>query len=108
MKYRISHPTKKLIGNINLTASKSESNRALIIQALCSERFEIQNLAKADDTVVLQQILNSQLSTPDSELTYDVGASGTAMRFLTAFFATKKGTRILTGSERMKKRPIGF
>lgn len=108
MKYRISHPTKKLIGNINLTASKSESNRALIIQALCSERFEIQNLAKADDTVVLQQILNSQLLIHDSELTYDVGASGTAMRFLTAFFATKTGTRILTGSERMKKRPIGI
>ena len=108
MKYRISHPTKKLIGNIELTASKSESNRALIIQALCSERFEIKNLATAEDTVVLQEILNSAAQKPHSELKFDVGASGTAMRFLTAFFATKTGTTILSGSERMKKRPIGI
>ena len=115
MKYRISHPSKKLTGSINLTASKSESNRALIIQALCSERFEIENLATAEDTVILQKILNSplcplnsELQTPDSIFTHDVGDSGTAMRFLTAYFATKTGTYILTGSERMKKRPIGI
>ena len=107
MKYRISHPTKKLIGSINLNASKSESNRALIIQALCNERFEIENLATAEDTVVLQQILASVTNNSNSKIPYDVGASGTAMRFLTAFFAIKSGTRILTGSERMKKRPIG-
>ncbi len=108
MKYRISKATKKLHGSIGLTASKSESNRALIIQALCSERFEINNLATAEDTVVLQKILNIAASKPHSGLRYDVGASGTAMRFLTAFFATKAGTTILTGSERMKKRPIGI
>jgi 3-phosphoshikimate 1-carboxyvinyltransferase len=108
MKYRISHPTKKLHGSIELTASKSESNRALIIQALCDEKFEIKNLATADDTVVLQQILNSEFQHPNSETTYDIGASGTAMRFLTAFLSTKNGTHILTGSERMKKRPIGI
>ncbi len=132
MKYRISHPTKKLFGSIELTASKSESNRALIIQALCGDRFEIKNLATAEDTVILQQILNSQseifpykplsLDAPPAlthvntqgdrnsqgEFLYDVGASGTAMRFLTAFFSTKPGTHILTGTERMKKRPIGI
>jgi len=107
MKYKISHPTKKLFGSVELTSSKSESNRALIIQALCSERFEINNLATAEDTVVLHRILNS-LPIPGSEIIHDVGASGTAMRFLTAFFSTKPGTHILTGSERMKKRPVGI
>ncbi len=103
MKYTISHPTKKLAGTIELTASKSESNRALIIQALCSEKFEIKNLASAQDTETLAKILSS----PDSEL-IDVGPAGTTMRFLTAYFATKIGTRTLTGSDRMKKRPIGI
>lgn len=103
MKYTLSHPTKKIIGTIELTASKSESNRALIIQALCSEKFEIKNLATAQDTETLNKILQS----PDSEL-IDVGPAGTTMRFLTAYFATKIGTRTLTGSDRMKKRPIGI
>ncbi|MES2592081.1 MAG: 3-phosphoshikimate 1-carboxyvinyltransferase [Bacteroidota bacterium] len=106
MKYRISHPTKKLNGSIELTASKSESNRALIIQALCREKFVIDNLATAKDTMVLQQVLQSA-QTAAFETVYDVGASGTAMRFLTAYFATQPGTHILTGSDRMKNRPIG-
>ncbi len=103
MSYTISHPTKKIIGTVSLTASKSESNRALIIQALCSEKFEIKNVATAQDTVTLNKILQA----PNSEL-LNVGAGGTTMRFLTAYFSTKIGTRILTGSERMKKRPIGI
>ena len=107
MNYRASHPTKKLFGEITLTASKSESNRALIIQALCSEKFEIKNLAAAEDTRVLNEILETVKSNTSTEVqTYDVGAAGTTMRFLTAFLATKKGTYILTGSERMKNRPI--
>lgn len=107
MNYRISHPTKKLQGSITLTASKSESNRALIVQALCSEKFEIENLAAAEDTRILAEILNKPLA-ENSEVTYDVGPAGTTMRFLTAYFSTKKGTYILTGSDRMKKRPIGI
>jgi len=107
MNYRVSHPTKKLTGEITLTASKSESNRALIIQALCSEKFEIKNLAAAEDTRVLNEILEAVKSNASTEVqTYDVGAAGTTMRFLTALLATKKGTYILTGSERMKNRPI--
>lgn len=106
MKYAISHPSKKLIGSITLTASKSESNRALIIQALNKEKFDIHNLATAEDTRVLQGILNDA-STSNSNRIYDVGAAGTAMRFLTAYFSTQAGTHILTGSERMKNRPIG-
>src|ERR1019366_1346887 len=107
MSYRISHPTKILKGEIELTASKSESNRALIIQALCEDKFEIKNLATAEDTRVLKEILSAVKSNTSSDIqTYDVGAAGTTMRFLTAFLATQNGTYILTGSERMKKRPI--
>jgi 3-phosphoshikimate 1-carboxyvinyltransferase len=107
MEYTISHPNKKLQGTISLTASKSESNRALIIQPLCSEPFSINNLATAEDTRVLQTILATPIS-EDTINTHDVGAAGTAMRFLTAYFATQQGTYILTGTERMKKRPIGI
>ncbi len=108
MSYRISHPTKVLKGCIELTASKSESNRALIIQALCEEKFEIKNLATAEDTRVLKEILAKVKANTSIEIeTYDVGAAGTTMRFLTAFLATRKGVNcILTGSERMKNRPI--
>lgn len=111
--YTISHPTKKLKGSIQLTASKSESNRALIIQALSQEKFEIKNIATAQDTQTLQEILladelHLQSADKKNERTHDVGPAGTTMRFLTAYFATTPGTRILTGSERMKQRPIGI
>lgn len=110
--YTVSHPTKKLTGSIQLTASKSESNRALIIQALSNEKFEIRNLATAQDTQTLQEILTADKtylkeSADPGVRTYDVGPAGTTMRFLTAYFATTPGTRILTGSDRMKQRPIG-
>jgi 3-phosphoshikimate 1-carboxyvinyltransferase len=105
LNYRISHPTKKLLGTIELTASKSESNRALIIQAMCEDKFEIKNLAKAQDTIIMQQILNSN---DTASVKFDTGQAGTVMRFLTAYFATKPGKRILTGSDRMKKRPMGI
>jgi len=108
MNYRISHPTKKIQVEINLTSSKSESNRALIIQALCPEKFEIDNLSAAFDTTTLDTILKLSATQHDFAFAHDVGGAGTAMRFLTAFFATKIGTHILTGSDRMKKRPIGI
>ncbi len=110
--YIISHPTKKLTGQIHLTASKSESNRALIIQALSKEKFEIKNIAAAQDTQTLQEILfaDKHINDPtlkEREHTYNVGPAGTTMRFLTAYFAATPGIRIVTGSERMKERPIG-
>lgn len=109
MKYRVSHPTKVLKGEITLTASKSESNRALIIQAICEDDFEIQNLAAAEDTRVLKAILERvKANTSTEEQTYDVGAAGTTMRFLTAYLSTVSGTHILTGTDRMKNRPIGI
>ena len=108
MNYNISHPTKKISGTITLTASKSESNRALIIQALCAERFEIDNLAAANDTEILSAVLKLSEKEREFSTGHDIGPAGTAMRFLTAYFATKVGTHVLTGSERMKKRPIGI
>lgn len=109
MTYRVSHPTKVIKGEITLTASKSESNRALIIQAICEADFEIQNLAAAEDTRVLKEILDTVKANTSTEVqTYDVGAAGTTMRFLTAYLSTVSGTHILTGTERMKNRPIGI
>ena len=91
-----------LQGTMHLPASKSLSNRALILNALAGGAWRIENLSDADDTKVLQQALTS-----DSE-TIDIGAAGTAMRFLTAYFSLQPGTHILTGTERMKQRPIGI
>ena len=102
MKYKISKSPKSLIGQIALPASKSESNRALLIQALSNESCEIQNLSDAEDTRVMKMLLENRQTT---EL-FDVGPSGTAMRFLTAYFALQEGTRILSGSARMKERPV--
>ncbi len=107
MNYRISKPNKALTGTINLTASKSESNRVLIIKVLCEEKFKIENLATAEDTTVLNEILKTKISNQQTHL-FDVGAAGTTMRFLTTYFSTQEGTFILTGSERMKKRPIAI
>lgn len=106
MVYRISKSSRDIKGTIHLTASKSESNRVLIIRSLCSTPFEITNLAEAQDTRTLQQILHDAAHAKSS--VFDAGAAGTAMRFLTAYFSINEGERILTGSERMKQRPIGI
>lgn len=88
-------------GEITLPGSKSIANRALIIRALCKDDFEIENLSSAKDT----QTLIKLLSTEDEVL--DAGPAGTTFRFMTAYLSLQKGTQILTGSERMKQRPIG-
>ncbi len=104
MIYTISKSPKSLIGEVRLPASKSESNRALLIQALSQKKFTIANLSNANDTLVLKKILENH----HQENYFDVGPSGTAMRFLTAYFASIPGTRTLTGSSRMKERPLGL
>src|SRR5688572_21453098 len=106
MTYTITAPSNPVKGTIRLPSSKSESNRVLIIQSLCSDKFEITNLSEAQDSKSLKEILEREKQYNFGEVTYDIGAAGTTMRFLTALFANKPGTRILTGSERMKKRPI--
>jgi len=99
--YQIIAPQGKLQNQIKLSASKSESNRVLIIQALCEEKFTIENLSDAKDTIVLRQLLNASADV------LDVGPAGTTMRFLTAFFAGQINRNILlTGSARMLERPI--
>ena len=95
----ITAPTK-LNGTICLPSSKSICNRALIINALSYSPYKIQNLSDCDDTRAVVTVLNS-----DSNH-FDIGAAGTAMRFLTAYLSKIVGKWTITGSERMKKRPI--
>lgn len=91
-------------GVVNLPASKSESNRALIIEALLGKSDLINNVSAAADSQTLVNILR-QFS--NGENNFDVGPAGTTMRFLTAFFTTQKGAQVLTGSARMNDRPVG-
>lgn len=101
-KLTIKAETKIINGEVNLTASKSESNRVLIIRALCEKHFPIHNLAAAKDTETMINLL------AEEKTTKDVGPAGTTMRFLTAFYANTPGKWVLTGSERMRNRPIAI
>lgn len=96
----------KTQSSINVTGSKSETNRLLLLQALYPN-IELKNISQSDDSNVMEAALrNSQLTTHNSQL-IDVHHAGTAMRFLTAFFAIQENKEfILTGSSRMKERPI--
>ena len=100
MKYTISKNNRTINGRIRLSGSKSISNRVLLIRALCDESFVIDNLASANDTILLQQLL------AEDQPEKDAGPAGTTFRFLTAFLSLKSGVQTLTGSERMKQRPI--
>ena len=82
---------RSIKGEIVLTASKSESNRVLLIRALCDTSFTIHNLAAAKDTQTMIQLLNEKGET------WDVGPAGTTMRFLTAYAALIPGTHIWLG-----------
>ncbi len=89
-------------GTISLPTSKSISNRALMIAALCGGVPQVLHPALCDDTAVMVDALSRQ------EGDINVGAAGTAMRFLTAYFATREGVTVtLDGVERMRHRPIG-
>ncbi|MGE0561241.1 MAG: 3-phosphoshikimate 1-carboxyvinyltransferase [Flavobacteriales bacterium] len=100
MAITLSHSNKSLTGNIELTSSKSISNRVLMIKALSGLNIGIKNLAEAKDTQTLVKLL------ANNSTTFDVGHAGTVMRFLTAFLAIKEGEFVLTGSHRMQERPI--
>lgn len=99
-KLRISHPTGKVNGTIKLSGSKSLSNRALTIQYLCNSDFQIEHLSTSDDTHTLEKLLKSD------SYTLDAHHAGTTFRFMTALLALGDTERILTGSDRMKQRPI--
>ncbi len=100
MRYRLEKDHLDLAGRISLPASKSISNRLLILNALAEKPGTIKNLSESDDT----QVLLHALERPSEMI--DIGHAGTAMRFLTAFLSIRKGEHILTGSERMQNRPI--
>ena len=127
--------TKTANGTVQLTGSKSECNRALVIEALSDGKVKVENISDAADTVKLKDVLlgfdkdlpeflvqikktaidingnviktTIQPSTK-SFLNVDIGPAGTAMRFLTAFLTLQDRNVMLTGSERMKQRPIGI
>lgn len=90
---------------ISITGSKSETNRLLLLQALYPN-LRLENTSNSDDSEVMALALNSQFTVHNSQL-IDVHHAGTAMRFLTAYFAIQEGKEVvLTGSSRMKERPI--
>jgi len=96
----LSHPTAKCNGKLRITGSKSETNRLLLLQALFSG-LTIENTSESDDSKVMRTALQSNVDV------IDVHHAGTAMRFLTAYFARLEGREVvLTGSQRMQERPI--
>lgn len=93
---------KKIQKKITISGSKSESNRLLILQKLFTD-FIIENLSDSDDSIHMQDALSSEKEH------VDIGHAGTAMRFLTSYFAVNKGREVvLTGSDRMQNRPIAI
>ncbi|QJD97165.1 3-phosphoshikimate 1-carboxyvinyltransferase [Mucilaginibacter robiniae] len=129
----VSRPNKTVKATIQLTGSKSECNRALVIEALSQGKVKVDNISDAADAVTLAGILRSQLVNENQEskiknqepvnnalalstitqntqqaTEVNIGPAGTAMRFLTAYFALQPGEVLLTGTERMKQRPIGI
>lgn len=108
MQYIVKSISSKIKEDINLTCSKSESNRLLIIKALAekyNKKIEINNISDSDDTKILIQLLK-EIDNPYIEI-LDAGAAGTTFRFLVSYLAIQpEVTKIITGSERMKERPI--
>lgn len=93
-------PTNRLHAEIQITGSKSESNRSLLLQALYPN-IAIENLSNSDDAEVMQKGLQIEKGI------VDIHHAGTAMRFLTGYFASQKGKEVtLTGSQRMTERPV--
>ncbi|WP_289041617.1 3-phosphoshikimate 1-carboxyvinyltransferase [uncultured Zobellia sp.] len=101
MKLHLSAPSNTLLKNsIQITGSKSESNRSLLLQALYPN-LSIENLSNSDDAEVMQKGLKIENGV------VDIHHAGTAMRFLTGYFASQEGKEVtLTGSQRMTERPV--
>lgn len=100
MNYLIKSPDSGIRASVKLPASKSISNRALILNALSYSPYKVENLSDCDDTELMVKALNS------NDRDFNVGAAGTTMRFLTAFLSKVVGEWTITGTERMKNRPI--
>ena len=87
-------------GKVHLTGSKSIIKSITYSTRVVGHKNILKNLSDSDDTTILQKALSSQ------ETIIDVGIAGTAMRFLTAYYALRGSEVILTGASRMKQRPI--
>ena len=99
---KLAHHTGNVSGEIFVSGSKSESNRLLILQRSFTD-LKLKNLSNSDDTKYLTKALQGESDV------VDISHAGTAMRFLTAYFAAKEGREvILTGSHRMQNRPISI
>lgn len=109
-KVRVSHPGGPLKGRIHIGGSKSISNRVLILNALASSAgeensgYHISNISTSADTRTLVSLLSDFKR---GATTYDAHHAGTTFRFMTAFLSIQTGEQVLTGSDRMKERPIG-
>lgn len=99
MQYKITAP-ERIQATINLPASKSISNRVLMIHALAGGDTLPDNLSDCDDTEVIIRALAAM------PYEIDIKAAGTAMRFMTAYLSVTEGKHLLTGTDRMKRRPI--
>lgn len=99
MRYQLTAPSE-VKATIQLPASKSISNRVLIIHALSGGKETLRNLSDCDDTQVMIKALTENTEP------IDILAAGTAMRFLTAYLSATPGTHTLTGTQRMQQRPI--
>ncbi len=97
---KVFHPTRKIKAHLKLPGSKSESNRALVLNALSANKLTLHNLSTARDT----QILIDVLSHDDTLI--DVLDAGTAMRFLTAYYCVTNRHKIISGSQHLNQRPI--
>lgn len=108
---RITRNKGDLHGEIRLPASKSISNRLLILQYCYGNSLEINGLSNSDDTVLMSSILDLvrqyQLRGETGLLRIDAKNAGTVMRFLIPLLSVTRGHYLLTGNERMKKRPVG-
>ena len=100
MNYQLDQYHQPLNGDITLSSSKSESNRALIMNALSGNQLQLKNLSDARDTQTMQRLLSKK------QPVWDVIDAGTTMRFCTAYLAISGSGEIITGSDRMKERPI--
>jgi 3-phosphoshikimate 1-carboxyvinyltransferase len=98
----VNPPTQPIRTEIRLASSKSESNRALIINALTQFKGQLENISSARDTQTMMRLLQS------SDVVADVLDAGTTMRFLTAYFAVTNQHKTMTGTPRMCERPIGI
>ena len=99
---RLSHKSGSVVGKVQVTGSKSESNRMLLLQAFFPQ-IELKNLSNSDDTFAMKSGLDSD------DALVDIGHAGSTMRFLTAYFSSiENQEKTLTGSQRMQERPIGI